>query len=328
MSKIEWTGETMTGGVYGCEPISPGCRLCWSARLASTRHRHLPRYAGLAEGGVFNGTVRVIPEEADAPLHMRKPRLLFVTSNADLFHHLVPAAHVARLVAAMIASPQHEYQVLTKRAARMSRMLQSDEFWQLVSVRLGEIWGCAPPAPLRVVPEWIWIGVSVEDETWARRRIPALQRTPALTRWLSVEPLLDDQLDLTPYLDGIHWVVVGGETGKTAKPVTVAAVRAVREACTAAGVALFFKQWGDWCPDPDQLTADAYQEIDSRLNLATAEPFPMKVGKRLAGDHLDDRQWHDFPRPVPVADAGLSREVGRELDGITHAGYPLAVSHA
>lgn len=317
MSKIEWTGETMTGGVYGCEPISPGCRLCWSARLASTRHAHLPRYAGLAEGGVFNGTVRVIAEEADAPLHMRKPRLLFVTSNADLFHHLVPVEHVARLFAAMIAAPQHVYQLLTKRAARMSKMLQSEEFWRLVSVRLGEIWGCAPPAPLRAVPEWIWVGVSAEDQTWARRRLPPLRRTPALTRWVSVEPQLGP-VDLDEWLHDpdclwmpksvctcepggarLDWVVAGGETGKTATPMQLAWARLIRDQVRNSQAALWFKQWGDWCPDPSQLTPEAYDEIDRRVNLATMEPFPMRVGKGLAGDHLDGQQWHEFPRPVP-----------------------------
>lgn len=337
-SDIDWCDHTITAGVYGCDPISEGCRLCWSARLASTRFRHLPKYAGLTTGRAFNGTVRIVPEEADEPLHLRKPRgRIFVASKADLFHHLVPAEHVARLFAAMIAAPQHTYQLLTKRGPRMEKMLRSAEFWQLVSDRLGELWHCPPPAPLTMVPEWIWIGVSVEDQKAVRRRVPPLLRTPALTRWLSVEPLLGP-VDLSPYLTGpaIHWVVVGGESGTDAYAMHPAWVRTVRDQTVAAGVAFFFKQWGQWGPAPwmvgreDGEPAEAYKaraeavgathalpiwsdQYDNmitevshkpwsceRVPLAPGDPHaPMRRwGHKAAGHVLDGREWREFPQLV------------------------------
>lgn len=293
LSDIDWCDHTITAGIYGCDPISKGCDLCWAARLASTRHRHLPKYAGLAADGKFNGTVRIVPEEADEPLRMRKPRgRIFVASKADLFHHLVPPEHVARLFAAMIAAPQHTYQLLTKRGPRMEKMLRSTAFWQLVSNRLGELWRTPPPAPLTVVPRHIWVGVSVEDQKAAQRRIAPLVRTPALTRWVSVEPLIGP-VDLDPWIWGdrcpdrqcgdstwdhecrlggqrLHWVVVGGETALragTARLMHPDWARTLRDQCTAAGVPFFFKQWGSWAP-PDQFDSIGYDDVAWDQNAA------------------------------------------------------------
>src|SRR5262249_4586008 len=186
-SKIEWTEETWNPAA-GCTHVSPGCDHCYAARLASGRLRHRPEYVGLASAGMFNGTVRTLPGRLDKPLHWREPRMVFVNSMSDLFHDGVPSSYIARVFHVMAATPEHTYQVLTKRHARMRSLLRDESFRERVYLSaeligddiLGDRW----PLPN------VWLGVSAESQQWADIRVAALLDTPAAVRFVSAEPRL------------------------------------------------------------------------------------------------------------------------------------------
>jgi protein gp37 len=281
-SAIEWTDASWPV-ITGCTHISTGCDHCYAAKLTSTRLRHLPEYAGLAENGRFNGTVRLLTDRLDWPLKWRKPRRIFVSDMADLFHRDVPDGFIACVFAVMARTPQHTYQVLTKRHARMKSLLNSEEFWNQMwlaaMVRGWDLEGTPCPLPN------VHLGVSAEDQRWADIRIPALLDTPAAVRFISAEPLLGPidlhgpivnghRPRLTYWLDGrpgwgpeqrepnglitqeltvgpsLAWVIAGGESGPGARPVHPDWIRSLRDQCQASGVPFFFKQWGEWGPAP------------------------------------------------------------------------------
>ncbi len=234
-SAIEWTDATWNP-VTGCTKISAGCDNCYAERFAE-------RFRGVKghpyEPG-FDLTLR--PERLAQPLRWHHPRMIFVNSMSDLFHKGVPYEFVSKVFDTMEQARWHNFQVLTKRSSRMRNF---------VNRRYGE----------GTPPSHIWLGVSVEDGT-KLSRVRHLQQTHAGVRFLSVEPLIGPvgQLDL----DGIHWVIVGGESGPGARPMDPAWAREVRDQCVAAGVPFFFKQWGGLRP---------------------------KSGGRL----LDDQEWSEFP---------------------------------
>lgn len=251
-SAIEWTDATWNP-VTGCDKVSPGCDNCYAERIVERFHGK----------GAFATVVRS-EEKLYAPLHWRKPRRVFVNSMSDLFHDDVPAPFIARVFDVMRRTPQHTYQILTKRHGRM-RALMND--WAPVSGR--PPWVHTGPWP----PPNAWLGVSVENQKWADIRIPALRATPAAVRMLSCEPLLGplDSLDLT----GIGWVIVGGESGPGARPMHPDWARGIRDACVAASVPVFVKQlgasWarsnradpkgGDWDLWPEDLRVREYPEV-------------------------------------------------------------------
>ncbi len=313
--------------VAGCTHLSEGCGNCFAARLTSTRLRHLPAYAGLAIDGKFTGEVRLLPERLTWPLRWWKPRRIFVCSMADLFHPSVPAEFIAKVFAVMVAAPKHTFHVLTKRHGRMRSLLSSEAFWRAVSTELGWLWNTTPPAPLRRVPAWIRVGVSVETQQWADVRISALFDTPAAVRWLSLEPLLG-LVDLSehlaqsrpvtdPYLDapdgaivdgmervgdrwerrvGIDWVIIGGETGPGARPMQLDWVRSLRDQCVDANVPFFFKAWGNWVP-PSQMPEDTFMRWDSENGTSAYDrdqPWRI-ISKKAAGRLLDGREWSQYP---------------------------------
>jgi protein gp37 len=215
-SKIEWT-DTTWNPVRGCTKISPGCQHCYAETFAE-RFRGVP---GHPYGQGFDP--RTVPEKLNEPLRWGKPRRVFVNSMSDLFHAEVSESYIADIAKVMCTADWHTYQVLTKRAARMSEMLQG-------------VLGFA------AVRSHIWWGVSVEDRKHGLPRIDDLRAAPAGVRFLSVEPLLEDLGELN--LDGINWVIVGGESGPGARPMNPDWVRSVRDQCAASGVPFFFKQWG------------------------------------------------------------------------------------
>jgi protein gp37 len=188
-------------------------------------------YADLVEsnelGPKWTGRIHVVTEKMDEPVHWKKPRMVFVCSMGDLFHENVGTDVIQSLFDVMFQAKQHTYQILTKRAERMSRILPHIRFPG------GMKWQDAPEPN-------IWVGVSVEDRPRADERIPELRKTPARVRFLSCEPLLGDlgQLDLR----GISWVVVGCESGPGARPMGLDWARSIRDQCAAAGVKFFFKQ--------------------------------------------------------------------------------------
>jgi protein gp37 len=256
-SSIEWTDKTWNP-LAGCTPASEGCRNCYAAALAYRLERMgQAKYAGTARKArsdgraVFTGRINLDERALEEPRRWRTPARVFVNSMSDLFHEAVPDAFIGRVWSTMLSTPQHIYQVLTKRPARMA-----DVVTRLVNE--GREKG------LRA-PDNIWLGTSVEDQAAANARIPHLLRTPAAVRFLSCEPLLGP-IDLGRacpcgyYCDedhghidhafwsqvdpGIHWLIVGGESGPRRRPFDPDWARSLRDQCQAGGVAFFMKQMG------------------------------------------------------------------------------------
>lgn len=215
-TSIEWTDATWNP-IRGCTKVSPGCTHCYAETFAE-RFRGVPGHP--YEQGF---DLRLVPDKLLDPLMWAKPSMVFVNSMSDLFHKDVPDDYVRRVCEVMRTADWHTYQVLTKRADRLAEFLGSflREYAELPHV---------------------WWGVSVEDRKHGLPRVELLRRSPARTRILSVEPLLEDLGEFD--LSGIHWVIAGGESGHGARPMHVDWVRRLRDRCDAAGVAFFFKQWG------------------------------------------------------------------------------------
>ena len=216
-TRIEWTEQTWNP-VTGCTQVSAGCRHCYAERMA--RRLQAMAAPGYARG--FELTLHA--DRLDQPLGRKKPTVYFVCSMADLFHDDVPDAFIDRVLAVAHRTPWHTYQILTKRADRLPGFFAS-----------------------RPVPNNVWLGVTVEDRRHGLPRIDFLRRVPARVRFLSVEPLLEDLGPLD--LDGIGWVLVGGESSPDARPMREEWALAVRDQCRTVGVAFLFKQWGAWGPD-------------------------------------------------------------------------------
>ena len=224
---IEWTNATWNP-VTGCTRIGAGCDHCYAERFAE-------RFRGVAGHPFERGfDVQTRPERLGQPLSWRRPRMIFVNSMGDLFHKRVRRDFVDDVFDVMERADRHVFQLLTKRSSRMR---------DYVNARYRR----------RPAPAHVWMGVSIEDETkLARAR--HLRATAAAVRFLSLEPLLGPLRDLD--LDGIHWAIVGGESGPGARPMRAEWARAVRDACAAAGVPFFFKQWGGARPKAGGRTLD------------------------------------------------------------------------
>jgi len=208
-SKIEWTQETWNP-VTGCTPISEGCRNCYARTYAR-------RLQAMGQPKYRNGfKVTCHESELDRPLRWRKPRLVFVCSMSDVFHRSVPDGFILQVFETIRATPQHTYQILTKRSKRMSEIGKQIDW-----------------------PPNAWAGVTIESDAYLDR-LADLVKVPAPVRFVSAEPLLSpiDGLDLT----GVHWVIVGCESGPGARPTDEAWARKVLDECQAAGVPLFVKQ--------------------------------------------------------------------------------------
>ncbi|HEY3303589.1 MAG TPA: phage Gp37/Gp68 family protein [Candidatus Binatia bacterium] len=214
-SSIEWTDATWNP-VTGCTKISPGCKNCYAERLAL-------RLKEMGNARYANGFSLTLHTEAlELPLRWTKPKMIFVNSMSDLFHESVPEDYIQKVFAVMQKAHWHKFQILTKRADRLARLAQ----------RLS--W-----------PTHIWQGVSVESKAYVNR-VALLRQVPTAVRFLSVEPLLGPIPNLP--LDGIHWVIVGGESGPGHRPIRVEWVRDIRKQCVSANVPFFFKQWGGRTP--------------------------------------------------------------------------------
>lgn len=215
-SKIEWTDATWNP-VRGCAKISPGCAHCYAETFAE-------RFRGVLGHPYEQGfDLRLVPQKLTEPLLWTQPKRVFVNSMSDLFHEQVPDEFIASVVRVMEAANWHVFQVLTKRSERMRNMLKT----------------CLRTA---ATASHIWWGVSAENRKHGLPRIRHLRSTPAAVRFLSAEPLLEDLGELS--LDGIDWVIVGGESGAGARPVRPEWVRNLRDQCVKAHVPFFFKQWG------------------------------------------------------------------------------------
>ena len=248
-SKIEWTDATWNP-TTGCTKISDGCDNCYAYALAHGRllaayQRKLP-VIQTPENVADPFAIRLWPDRLREPARWKDPRMIFVNSMSDLFHVDVPEEFVRQIFEVMLAADHHIYQVLTKRPSRMARFVQRNR-----SLFPGD-----------VVPEHIWMGTSVENQT-VTYRIDHLRLVPARVRFLSCEPLLGPlSLDLT----GIHWVIGGGESGIGYRRCSEEHALMLRDQCIEAGVSFFWKQWGGRTP---------------------------KAGGRI----LDGRTWDEMPVP-------------------------------
>ncbi|MCD0155857.1 DUF5131 family protein [Deinococcus sp. 6GRE01] len=203
---IEWTDKTWNP-TTGCTKVSPGCKHCYALEITKRFPQHF----------TTGFTFTMHPDRLEQPKRWRKPSRIFVNSMSDLFHESMPVTYLKQIFDVMAACPQHNFQILTKRADRLAEL-----------------------APLLPWPEHIWIGVSVETQQYVER-IDQLRTVPAHVRFLSCEPLLEPlELDL----DDIHWVITGGESGRGCRPIEEDWVRGIRDQCIEANVAFFHKQWG------------------------------------------------------------------------------------
>lgn len=364
-TSIEWTrGDDGAPGatwnpLLGCERVSAGCDHCYAINTATIRagNPH-PKVAAAFEGLTerrdgrldWTGRINLLPDRLTQPLSWRKPKRIFVNSQADLFHKDVPDEYIAKVFAVMALAPQHTFQVLTKRHARMRSLLNKPEFRQLLA-EAAPLYGAKNPDAAQdyVMSTWplpnVWLGVSVEDQKWANVRVPALLDTPAAVRWLSCEPLLGP-VDLweavrdlryachacefgtnrgdcnTHRPERLDWVVVGGESGPGARPMHPRWARSLRRQCTEAGVPYFFKQWGDWA-EVDRASATHLLQVGGvlvdRKNATTDNPYGQ--GSGLAQDFVDRGR----PGWVRVRRVG-KKFAGRELDGRTWDEYPTTAA--
>jgi protein gp37 len=306
-SKIEWTDGTWNP-LAGCTRASEGCDLCYAAVMARRLEfmaqadiaagkdpGHKAKYIGVTNKNkagriAFNGTVNLDLTALDEPLTWKKPRRVFVNSMSDLFHKDVPDDFIRRVFDVMDATPQHTYQVLTKRPERMAQWTR--DYY-----------------PSDVAPH-IWCGTSVENQERADERIPHLLNVPARVRFLSCEPLLGP-VDLWQWLGPaeddpahINWIIAGGESGHGARPMHPQWTRSLRDQCQAAGVAFHFKQWGEYISWSDLHYLPGSGPYGSRSYPWTSDPSDTKqdstcmvrVGKHAAGRLLDGREWNEAPQ--------------------------------
>jgi protein gp37 len=247
-SKIEWTDATWNP-VRGCSKLSPGCKHCYAETFAE-------RFRGVSGHPFEQGfDLRLVPTKLLEPLRWRTPRTIFVNSMSDLFHDEVPDRYIEDVFRVMELANWHTFQVLTKRSERLRDLLQG---------KLARFGKCGH----------IWWGVSVEDRQYGVPRIDQLRQAPASIRFLSVEPLLEDLGILD--LEGIHWVIVGGESGRGARPIEVEWVTSIRDQCRQASVPFFFKQWGGVIKSRtgrllEQRTWDQMPQRSKGCSLATEE---------------------------------------------------------
>ncbi len=227
---IEWT-EATWNPVVGCKRVSAGCDHCYAFQLHDQRHIAWKRGRFPTAPKQYHvpfSTAQLMPERLSDPLHWRKPRRIFVNSMSDLFHEQVPDSFIEQVWDTMRRTPQHTYQILTKRPERMASLCQRINSTPLPNV---------------------WLGTSVENQAAADERIPALCRTPAAIRFLSCEPLLGF-VTILPHLIGYHtdnlldWVIIGGESGPHARPMEMRWVDLLMAECEHAAVACFVKQLG------------------------------------------------------------------------------------
>jgi protein gp37 len=285
-SDIQWTDATWNP-VRGCDKVSPGCANCY-AETFSERFRGVKGHP-YEQGFDF----RLVPEQLEAPLRWKKPRRIFVNSMSDLFHEKVPDSYLDEVFAVMGLASQHTFQVLTKRADRMLAYMQrlatsidpleraaremgfTFNFNSLEGVKMSTL-----PWP---IPN-VWLGVSAENQRFAGERIPLLQRTAAVVRFVSLEPLLGP-IDLRGLCDGIDWVIVGGESGPGARMCNIEWIRAIVRCCRQVDLAVFVKQLG----------AKPVEDLDPPDHYMA---HPLLLDDRKGGDMAewpDDLRVREYP---------------------------------
>jgi protein gp37 len=215
-TKIEWTEATWNPSI-GCSKVTAGCKNCYAEVMA--RRLQAMGVVGYEDGFKF----KFLPERLCQPMNIKKPTKFFVNSMSDLFHEQMSFDNLDKIFEIIKKTPQHCYQILTKREGKMERYFKK-----------------------RQVPSNVWLGVTVEHES-TKRRIDVLRNIEASVRFISIEPLIGDVGELN--LKGIHWVIVGGESGVSARPMSPEWAINIQKQCTKQKAAFFFKQWGTWGED-------------------------------------------------------------------------------
>lgn len=300
-TKIEWATATWNP-VVGCEPVSPGCRNCYAARMASRFGGEGERWENIARGGKWTGLVSKHEDKLGAPLRWRRPRAIFVCSMGDLFYHGVPDALRLEMFFTMQEATRHTFLILTKRAREASEWLER------------AIDAYAPDFQAHVM-DHIWWGVTVEDQRRGEKRVPILQAMPVQRRFISFEPLIGP---VNPYLwldtraPLIDWFIAGGESGAGARPTHPDWARRIRQSALDFGVPFMWKQWGAWCPtgpvDARQVAVDREGRLADPSDRSSFPPDAQSsngwqvmyhVGKQAAGRSLDDEIFDDYPAGMP-----------------------------
>lgn len=261
-SAIEWTDHTFNPW-WGCTKVSPGCKFCYAETL-SGRYGH-DVWGPRATRRTFGEQhwQEPLKWQRNAQDQSRRMRV-FCASMADVFEDSQSLdVERQRLWTLIAETPALDWLLLTKRPEHMQRLTPWGNEW----------------------PNNVWAMTSVENQDLAEERIPALLEVPAVVRGLSVEPLLGS-VDLTPWLDQIHWVIVGGESGSQARPMQPTWAYHVRDQCRAAGVPFFFKQWGAWSPE---------------VTTPNTEPLLIRRSKRSAGRLLEGELWDQLPDVAEIA---------------------------
>ena len=239
-TKIEWTEETWNP-TTGCTKVSAGCKYCYAETMAN-------RLEAMGTPGYENGfKFSLMPGRLEQPIKKKKPTKYFVNSMSDLFHEEMPEEFLDRIFNVIEKTPQHIYQILTKRDIRMAEYFKN-----------------------KSVPKNVWLGVTSENKKDGLSRIDSLRNIKATIKFLSIEPLLEDLGQIN--LKGIHWVIVGGESGHKARPMKEEWAVSIKEQCEAVNVPFFFKQWGTW-------GADA-----------------IKRNKKANGRKLQGKIWEAYPK--------------------------------
>lgn len=249
LSDIEWTDATWNP-VSGCDIISPGCTHCYAMRMASRLqamgHGAYEDITRMVNGKpVWTGRLHLNEKALEVPLRWRKPRKIFVNSMSDLFQNGIPDEFISRIWRVMAQTPQHIFQVLTKRPENMLRYIRQNEFTVLSNV---------------------WLGTSVESRKYISR-VDHLRETPAHVRFISYEPLLGAIGSVN--MGGVHWAIIGGESGPRAREMKPQWVEELRRQCRQQNVAFFFKQWGG-------------------------------TNKKATGRIYRNRTWNEYPRVAPA----------------------------
>jgi protein gp37 len=216
-SSIEWTERTWNPTV-GCNKVSPGCSHCYAEVMAK-------RLQAMGVNGYQDGfSLNLLPQRLSEPMNRKRPTVYFVNSMSDLFHDKIPESYLLQVLETIRQAPQHIFQILTKRAERMADFFIRHQ-----------------------PPQNVWLGVTAEDRLHGLPRLEVLRQIPAAVRFVSIEPLLEDlgQIDLA----GIHWVIVGGESGQKARPMQLEWVVGIQRQCEEQDIRFFFKQWGTFGSD-------------------------------------------------------------------------------
>ena len=289
-SRIAWT-EATWNPITGCARVSPACDNCYAVGMSKRLDSMgVERYAGVVEGNDWSGLIRMHPEALDQPIRWKRPRMIFPCSMSDIFHHDVPWEFIDRMFEVMTKhAPHHVYTILTKRPQRPALLAHN---WS---------------------PDWknLWFGFTGENQKFFDLRWGFARVIPASVLWVSIEPMLGPIELPSDFLERGNraWVVVGGESGKDARPMHPDWVRSLLRQCQEAGVPFLFKQWGEWIPEQccdlpvaaierEEKLETLFGRVPNWLHIGDLKCSWFQVGKKKAGHLLDGEEYLEFP-PLP-----------------------------